>query len=354
MLKFVLLTIGAVLVAATLLSRIRSSLWWVRFTDFPRLQIAVGLMVTLTVYILLFGVRWELEALVIAAMAVALGYQLYRIFPYMPGAPKQVVRTTQVDPSRVIKLLISNVLMENRRVDDFLRLIGETDPDVVLAVETNSWWDEKLKVLDDAYPLSVKQPQENYYGMHLFSRLELVSPELRFLVEEEIPSVKTGVRLRTGEVINFYGVHPRPPDPGQDTEERDAEILIVAREVKADGKPSIIAGDLNDVAWSRTTWLFQRIGEMLDPRRGRGMYSTFHAGYPMLRWPLDHIFHESSFVLVRLERLRSIGSDHFPVLAELQYQPLVAEQQEAPEADAEDRAEAQEKIDNGVEAAKVD
>lgn len=347
MLKIVFLAAGSILVAATIMSQIRSSLWWVRVTDFPRLQIAVGLAATLVVYLLLFGIGLPFDAAVVAVLALALGCQVFRIFPYLPVAPRQVLKVTEVDPSRVIKLLISNVLMENRRVDDLLRLIEETDPDVVLAVETNAWWDERLQVLDHKYPFSVKRPQENYYGMHLFSRLELVSPELRFLVEEEIPSVRTGVRLRSGDVIDFYGVHPRPPDPGQDTEERDAEILIVAREVKADGKPSIIAGDLNDVAWSHTTRLFQRLAGMLDPRRGRGMYSTFHAGYPMLRWPLDHIFHEASFVLVRLARLQSIGSDHFPVFAELQYQPRAVSQQEAPEADQSDHEEAKEMIAEG-------
>ena len=352
--KIILLATGCVLVAATVLSRLRSASWWVRAADFPRLQIAVGLAATLLAYLIFYGAGWRPDALFLGALVLALGYQVFRVFPYLPIAPTQVLNAAQVDPTRSIKVLISNVLMENRRADDLLRLIGETDPDVVLAVETNSWWDERLRTLDKEYPFSVKRPQENHYGMHLFSRLELVSPELRFLVEDEIPSVRTAVKLRSGDIIDFFGVHPRPPDRHHDTEEREAEILTVAKQIKAEGIPSIIAGDLNDVAWSHTTRLFQRISGMLDPRRGRGMFSTFHASYPVFRWPLDHIFHEKSFTLVRLKRLRSIGSDHFPVFAELQYQPRAAYRQTAPEADADDRAEAREKIADGVEAAKGD
>ncbi|WP_425414922.1 endonuclease/exonuclease/phosphatase family protein [Rubellimicrobium mesophilum] len=118
------------------------------------------------------------------------------------------------------------------------------------------------------------------------------------------------------------------------------------------GGPSIVAGDLNDVAWSHTTRLFQRISGCLDPRRGRGMFNTFHADYPIFRWPLDHIFHEASFTLVRLERLPHIGSDHFPVLAELCFEPAAEARQVTPEPAQEDLEEAQEKIDEGRRAAR--
>ncbi len=72
-------------------------------------------------------------------------------------------------------------------------------------------------------------------------------------------------------------------------------------------------GDLNDVAWSRTTSLFQKTSKLLDPRRGRGMYNTFHASLPFLRWPLDHFFVSSQFRLVDLRVERSVRADHFPI-----------------------------------------
>jgi endonuclease/exonuclease/phosphatase (EEP) superfamily protein YafD len=54
---------------------------------------------------------------------------------------------------------------------------------------------------------------------------------------------------------------------------------MAGREIAQSHRPALVAGDLNDVAWSHTSRLFRRIAQMLDPRVGRGIYSTFHVRY---------------------------------------------------------------------------
>jgi hypothetical protein len=92
---------------------------------------------------------------------------------------------------------------------------------------------------------------------------------------------------------------------------------------------------LNDVAWSRTTKLFQKMSGLLDPRVGRGFFNTFHAHIPLLRFSLDHIFHSSEFRVRKLKVLADVGSDHFPVFVELSLEPEAVLQQPAPAPDAE-------------------
>ncbi|MEQ9639863.1 MAG: endonuclease/exonuclease/phosphatase family protein [Alphaproteobacteria bacterium] len=348
--RLILLILAVVLVATTVVPLVRTGAWWVRAFDFPRLQLAVAMLAVLGAYLVFYRRGDMLDVVLILALAASFGYQVFRIYPYMPFAKTQAVAAHAQSVDTRVRLLIANVLMSNRNADDLIELIRRYEPDVVLAVETDDWWGERLAVLADEYPHRVEHPLPNTYGMHRFSRLELVEPAVRKLIEDEVPSVHTGLRLRNGTVVDFYGVHPRPPRPGEDSDGRDAELLIVGREIKATGRPAIVAGDLNDVAWSHTTRLFQRISGTLDPRVGRGIFASFHAKIPLLRWPLDHVFFDESFALGRIELLPAFGSDHFPVFAELYHQPAAEAEQEPPQANGEDREEAADKIQEGREA----
>ena len=364
-----LLSLG--LVFGTAAPLLRSDAWWIRVFDFPRVQIAALIGLTLAGYAALHLCgrlrRWEYA--LAAVVGLGLVWQLISIAPYTALYPSEMADSRAEDDSNRISLLLYNVLSDNREVEALRDIIRDTNPDIILLSEPTQWWLEQLDGLEDDYPYTIFQPQDNQYGKLLYSRLELENPEIRFLIEPEIPSLRTKVRLRSGTVVTLYGVHPRPPgihnpdeekDSGiaeaegaededgerEDSDMRDAELLSVAKEVKKLGDvPVIVAGDFNDVAWSHTTHLFQRIGGLLDPRVGRGLFNTFDASSRFLRYPLDHVFASQHFLLVELRRLPDIGSDHFPMLAVLDYDPGASVANEEPQPDTGDKQEAEEAID---------
>lgn len=344
-LRWIVGAVGALAILVTVLPLVPSNEAWIRIWDFPRMQIAVLLAVVLVSAPLVFPLRRR-EFAFMAAAAAALAWQAYAIWPYTPLHPTQAKAVAECEAGSGIRLLVANVLIDNRDARPLLELVDEFDPDVVLLVETDAWWDGQVEPLRASYPHIVAHPQEDSYGMHLFSRFELVGPEVRFLVEDHVPSIRTKLVLPNGARIDFYGVHPEPP-PHQDTEERDAELLIVGEEVRLGAAPSIVAGDLNDVAWSRTNSLLQKISGLLDPRIGRGPHSTFTADWPLLRWPLDHVFFEESFLLREIAVMRDIGSDHFPFFVDLCHDAAAAAIQEKPQPEPSDLEAAEEAIEDG-------
>jgi endonuclease/exonuclease/phosphatase (EEP) superfamily protein YafD len=339
--------IGWLMIAATVLPLVRSDFWIVRVFDFPRLQITVVFAVVFAAYLLFREDPSIADQVFLGAMSLCLVYQLWRMWPYTPLHSRQVKGVGLQDDSRCLGLLISNVLETNREAEKLLALVNDRDPDVVLLVETDDWWEERLRHLERTRPHVLKHPQGNTYGMLLYSRLPLVDPELKFLVQDDVPSMHTGLQLPSGDRVRLHGLHPRPPAPGESTRstERDAELLLVAKELEHQDAPSIVVGDLNDVAWSRTSSLFQKISGLLDPRIGRGFYSTFNANWPFIRFPLDHAFVSHHFRVAAFEVLPHVGSDHFPVFARFALETAPADPNRPPPApEPEEEKEAEEKI----------
>lgn len=315
--------LGLGLIAATLIPLSPSAAWWVRAFDYPRLQLAVVLAVWLVSAFLIRMHRRPIAKLVMVTAAICLVFLAYRIYPYTPLAPKQTLDSLEPRAASTVRLLIANVLQTNRNADELLSIIAEEHPDVVLTVETNAWWRRHLSRLEADYPHTVLQPQENTYGMLLYSKLPLVASEVRFLVQRDVPSILTKVRLESGVMLHLYCVHPRPPYPNEATEStpRDAELVLLGREVRKRRGPVVVMGDLNDVGWSETSRRFIRTSRLLDPRVGRGFYNSFPATVPLFQFPLDYFFHSDDLRLVAMKRLRKFGSDHFPMMIHLSYEP---------------------------------
>lgn len=332
---------------ATLLPLAPSSFRLIRILDFPVIQLAAWTSVTLAALVLRRG-PWPRSRTVLASvLGLCLALQGSCLLPYLPFTREQVKRAGRNrDPRNDLALLIANVLMTNRQSGALKELVRKADPDVILLTEPDAWWDRELRELSAAYPHQVRIPQENTYGMMLLSRLPIAEHAVHNLIHRDVPSIRARLELKSGRTVELFCVHPRPPSEA-DTRYRDAELLLAARKMKGSPHPGIVAGDLNDVAWSHTTRLFQKESGMLDPRVGRGFYNTFHARYPVLRYPLDHVFHGEDFALVDLKRLPSPGSDHFPILVTLNLHAEAAGKQKPIPKDGGDHREVEEKLREG-------
>lgn len=341
-----LIGIGIVMMVATALPWLRRDEWWIRIFDFPRLQVAVITIIVLVAYLYLNGDLNVQQRVFVALLFVCVGYQSYCMLPYTPLLRAQTQRSRNPRPGATLAFVFANVLQTNRDSKRLLASIRKMDPDIILLAETDEWWQSQLRELEADYPHLVHQPQDNTYGMLLYSRLPLRNAEVKFLVEDDVPSIHACVQLRSGQEIELRCLHPRPPAPQENdrSTERDAELLIVGKEIKKQNAPAVVLGDLNDVAWSHTNDLFKNVSGLLDPRIGRGFYHTFNAKWPLIRFPLDHCFHSRHFRLVDFRCLPACGSDHFPVYISLSYEPEAEHEQKHLRPSPEERAEAEEKI----------
>lgn len=288
--------------------------WVFRIFDFARIQ-----MMFLHVIMLFLGFQliedrnrsfWLLQSV----LTILIVYSVYKLIPYTRFYP---VKKIKQKPEHITSnsILSINVYQFNNDYGKPLDLIHEINPDIILTMETNKAWEKALLGLDKKYKNFKKIAQENTYGMHFYTRLHVTRLEVNHYTADDVPSVEVDMETSAKEPFTFFGIHPPPPSPTEEenSKERDSELLSVAKKVRKLNRPVLVVGDFNNVAWAKSSILFRKTSNLIDPRVGRGFLSTYHAKHWWFRFPIDLFFHSSDVFVDEFKTLRKIGSDHLPM-----------------------------------------
>jgi len=354
-LKSFLYVFGFIAITLTLVPFIAVDYWWIRVFDFPHIQLTALTLLAILAFLIKFDIRWFKDYVFISLMIACFIFQLIKIYPYTAFAKKEVLASIDNKEDDNFSVLISNVLQSNEKSEMLIKEIKAKDPDILLLCEVNTRWLTEIEpTTREMYPYKVEKPLENTYGMALYSRLHLEGSQVRFLIDDSIPSIHTIATLPDGNKIQIRAIHPTPPMPQHNpmSTDRDAEMMVTAKMALDRKLPTIVMGDFNDVAWSNTTRLFKEVSRTLDIRQGRGFFNTYNANNFLLRWPLDHIFISEEFRAVDVQRGNDVGSDHFPSYAELSFEPQNAKGQEPPQPSQESLKNAEEQMDRVADRIK--
>lgn len=343
-------------VTVTLLPLVRTGFWFIRGWDFPRLQLAVisGALMIMAITVRSRFVSSRELFFWLGVLGVACIWQSGHVLPFTRLWPKEVQST---DEKHLIRLWVANLDYQNEVHDVVSKELAQSQADVLILIELSKKWSIALEKVRNQYHHHHEELLDDGLGLAIWSKLPMHSAETKFLVEERRPSIWATI----GEGIsrfNLVAVHPTPPglqdltgDARRDSRVRDAELVVIAKQVATnDSEAWVVAGDFNDVAWSHTTRLFKRLSGLKDPRIGRNFMGTFHADYPIVRFPIDHVFLSDGFAVANLDRHRISGSDHFAVSASITLMnPFVAV---TPEPKASDHPEAKQILKQGKEDAQ--
>lgn len=317
------LTILTVLIVIlTCLPFVKSDFWVFRITEYLRLQkLIVAVIVAAIILIFRNNVGYGWLWLFIPP-CICVAYLIKEVIPYTIFGFKEVIDSKVRIPDASFKIFSANVLMSNDDYGRMLVQISSEDPDIIFLLEAGKKWDAATSVLKDKYPYSLKEPIDNTYGLLFYSKLKIKDASVKYIVAPDVPSIELTIILPNGVEVKAYGLHPKPSVPYESshTTEKDKELMKVALTIKENMDPCIVFGDLNDVAWSETTELFRDVSGMLDPRLGRGFYTTFSAKNILMRFPLDYLFASPHFSLIEMKKMPANGSDHFAMSISLQYE----------------------------------
>jgi endonuclease/exonuclease/phosphatase (EEP) superfamily protein YafD len=246
------------------------------------------------------------------ALAACVFFSARPVLPYVSFGHASAAATSTQGPT--IKLLSANVLFENHSSARLLEIVRAESPDVVLLLEYTPEWAQMVGELRTAYPHHVEIPTRRAYGLALFSRYEL-DAATPFTLDEKA-AIEARVRTPSGP-LDVIGVHLFSPTSPWRGSMRNRQLDDLAAHVAQVEGPLAVIGDFNITPYSPffQDWL-ARTG-LTDARRGRAVSPSWPTQLPLVAIPIDHCAVSHEVTIIAHRGLGAIGSDHYPILAEL-------------------------------------
>ncbi len=211
----------------------------------------------------------------------------------------------------------ANVLTSNTQHERLVRLVAEIHPDVLVFLEVDRAWLNKLAPLREAYPHVVAEPRPDNFGMVVMSKTPYLETSLHELADVGVPAIS--VRLEYEDrPIEVLAVHTLPPVGHTMASMRNSQLSALVEYAKNSGRSLAVVGDLNATPWNGRFRELLRDSGLMDARKGFGIQSTWLAMFWPFAIPIDHCLISGDLRVTRFTTLRSIGSDHFPVLVTIE------------------------------------
>jgi endonuclease/exonuclease/phosphatase (EEP) superfamily protein YafD len=258
--------------------------------------------------------RWR-RPTAVACLALAAVANTRDLLPYW--LPKSTPTQAVVDrDDRRVFVISMNVHRVNDDATAAVAYLRDRQPDVVAVLEVDADWAAAFHSLAEVFPHRVIQPRPDNFGIALLSRWPLDDVELVSFSETGFPSIVATVRRPVGD-FRFIATHPFPPFNARSTAQLVTHLDGVAETVATSSLPCLVAGDFNATPWSRPFRRLVATSGLIDSALGRGVQDTWHAHLPAPRIPIDHVLVPPEATVLRREVGPDIGSDHFPIEAEI-------------------------------------
>lgn len=258
--------------------------------------------------------RWR-RPTAVACLAVAAVVNARDLLPYWLPTSAAPSAATAADDRRVF-VISMNVHRVNDDTTAAVAYLRDRQPDVVAVLEVDAKWAAALDGLAEMFPHRVIRPRLDNFGIALLSRWPLDDVEVMAFGETGFPSIVAAVQRPAGE-FRIIATHPYPPFNARCTDQLVTHLDSIGTLAAASTLPCLVAGDFNATPWSRPFRRLVARSGLVDSALGRGVQPTWHAHLPAPRIPIDHVLVPPDAIVLRREVGPDIGSDHFPVEAEV-------------------------------------
>ncbi len=236
-----------------------------------------------------------------------------------------------------LRVLSLNVLAHNLTPNAVFQFVRASDADLVVLVDAKRWrWRQVVADLGRPYPYQAPLRWPQPPPVFVFSRFPIVRADIGSddIVADErerlrAPRPYLVVELAVGgQTLVVAGVHstwlgpglgPGPGATGHHRRQRDLDRLGAI--VRTIDRPVIVAGDFNSTPWSPHFGDLLRAAGLRNAADGQGYIATWPCWFWPAQIPIDHVLLKGPLAVLGLRRGPALGSDHYPLIADLCLRP---------------------------------
>lgn len=256
-----------------------------------------------------------------AAVLLAL-VPAWRLAPYIPSTTTTAATATAAHRLRIMTI---NVYASSDRYDLVRAEIERLDPDIVFLPENTDRWAAALAPLRARYPYVVDGQSPSVFSLFLFSRVPLLDAAVVKLPEPEgFPALLAracqGGQGTDQACVRIIGIHPPPPLSARIAAARYATLRAIPDLLdQHDAARTILLGDFNCTPWSPLFRDLLAATGLRDSAGGFDLSPTWASRWLPVGLKIDHILVGNAIAVSDRHIGDYVGSDHYPVVADLQY-----------------------------------
>jgi endonuclease/exonuclease/phosphatase (EEP) superfamily protein YafD len=303
-------------VIAMLLGELGRFYWLFELGSHFVAQYLFGFAATAAYFLLRRRWRW----LVLAAMLATI--PAWRLASYASFDANAAPTATG---SHRLRVMTINVHASSDRYDLVRAEIERLDPDIVFLPENTNRWAAGLAPLRVRYPYVVDGQSPSVFSLFLFSRIPLSDAAIIKLPEPDgFPAIVVRIRPEgagnDAACLRIVGIHPPPPLDGRIAGERHAALQALPNLIAGKGvERTVLLGDFNCTPWSPLFRDLLAATGLRDSARGFDLSPTWASRWLPFGLKIDHILVGQAITVTSHEVGDEVGSDHFPVVADLQF-----------------------------------
>ena len=230
---------------------------------------------------------------------------------------RRIESAQQNNQNLKLKIGLINILTQNTHYQAVRDEILNSHADIFVIEEINTDWSGELEEIKKVYPYNYEYLREDNFGLAIYSKIPVKQFNVLYAGNFALP-VLTAMIEYNGKITEVLAVHTTPPTSNAYFKNTQSMLEEIAKYVQTRQLPTVVVGDINSSRFSYNYSDFVKNSNMKDC--GSIFQTTWTAFWPApMRITLDHIFVTKDFGVLNFKVGNKVGSDHFPVFAEIVY-----------------------------------